>query len=259
MESLRLPTRIPMLRHMLLGSAMWLLGAMQFFGKRFRQGQLAWVHRFSGRLFLLTWVFGVGPTAMYLSLFVGTGEQNAQLIMSLFAVMSMDVTLFAYYFFWRALLVIRRKAHGHESVALHGQAMTAGFIWTMTILIQRPLQLVAIIFRYFLVSIASLLPQSALRDTLEFLSFAVLDHHVVLSLTTAVLGFLQLLAIDGPRTKWLQMILGFPAGSAHELFGSSVPGFLEKCFWRCRIPLLFAARAVVTGCFVADPNPMSAA
>ena len=157
-ESVRLSQGFFIRWHMFGGSAMWGLGGVQVALRRFRHGPLAWVHRLSGRAFLLLWGLLVGPTAFYLSLLVGVGEHRMQATMCGFAVAGMDTTVFAYYYFWRAYLVVRRRARGKESLALHGQAMRMGLTFTMLIIVQRPLQLFMISCRGLLVASSAALP-----------------------------------------------------------------------------------------------------
>eukprot|EP00441_Pelagodinium_beii_P000594 CAMPEP_0197684058 /NCGR_PEP_ID=MMETSP1338-20131121/98908_1 /TAXON_ID=43686 ORGANISM="Pelagodinium beii, Strain RCC1491" /NCGR_SAMPLE_ID=MMETSP1338 /ASSEMBLY_ACC=CAM_ASM_000754 /LENGTH=181 /DNA_ID=CAMNT_0043265719 /DNA_START=452 /DNA_END=997 /DNA_ORIENTATION=- len=166
-----------------------------------------------------------------------------------------DNTIWPYYYFWRAFLIIKRKAAGEESIKLHGQVMAAGFGMTTTLLLQRPLQMLVIAIRWLILSLASVLP-SFLQDVLEVIGYRILDHHIILSATTILWGVMFFIAVDGPRTKWVQTILGFPPGSAQEIFGSYQPSIPESAFWRCRYPIYIALRAIVTSCFTSDPNPM---
>eukprot|EP00930_Biecheleria_cincta_P039566 TRINITY_DN27192_c0_g1_i1.p1 TRINITY_DN27192_c0_g1~~TRINITY_DN27192_c0_g1_i1.p1 ORF type:complete len:357 (-),score=32.01 TRINITY_DN27192_c0_g1_i1:27-1097(-) len=257
-ESLRLDTAVPMWRHMLSGSLMWALGAFQCLGKSFRHGQLAWLHRMSGRLLLLLWFFIVGPTAAYLSLFCGTGPSNAHVSMTIFALVSMDTTLFAYYYFWRGLLVAYRRERGADSLALHGQAMQAALAWTMTILIQRPIQLCVIILRKSLLLLSAALPATWIGTsrTAESVALNVLDHHVGLSVTTAWFGCILLAMIDGPRSKLMMQAFPLDEVTAQELFGSTKAHFAELLFWRLRVPVYLLLRAMVTDVWTVDPNPV---
>jgi len=257
-ESMRLDTAVPMWRHMLGGTALWSLGFFQCTGKRFRRDEKAWIHRMSGRLYLFIWSFICGPTAAYLSLFCGTGPHNAQISMTVFAMVSLDTTLLAYYYMWRAFVVVKRRARGKDSVALHGQAMQAGMGLTMSILVQRPLQFLVIVLRKLLLLFAWSLPVffSWTKGGIEGFALYVLDHHVGLSVTTAAFGFYMLMIVDGPRSKMLCQAFPLDAAQAEELLGSSKPHFLELLFWRCRVPVYLILRALVTNAWTSDPNPV---
>mmetsp|Transcript_57853 Transcript_57853/g.102791 ORF Transcript_57853/g.102791 Transcript_57853/m.102791 type:complete len:364 (-) Transcript_57853:21-1112(-) len=257
-ESLRLDTGVPMLRHMLGGSLLWALGAFQCLGKRFRHGSLAWLHRTSGRIFLLLWLFVVGPTAAYLSLFCGIGPARAHVSMTFFAIISLDTTLFAYYYFWRAWLLIRRRK-GQE--ALHGQAMMAGLCFTMTILVQRPLQFLVIATRKILLLAAWASPDDWLwtKRNAEGIALNILDHHIGLAVTTAFFGIMLLLTLDGPRSKIMVTAFPLTESMALDLFGSERPHVLELIFWRLRVPFYLLLRALVTNGWASDPIELMAA
>jgi len=254
-ESLRLVrTGGPMRWHLFGGGIMWALGVMQFVLKAFRHGRWAWIHRSIGKLFLCVWAFVVGPSAAYLSLFCGVGPANAQLTMMGFSVVSLDTTMFANYFFWRAWLVARRRSAGSSSLALHGKAMGVGVFFTMTIIFQRPLQFLGILVRQTMLNVAWNLPPwcSWIRWIADALASSVLDHHVILSLTTLIYAFPPFL-VDGPRSSAVVWALGLQKGECAELFGSDVPSRCELLFWRLRVPFYVFLRAIVTRCWTADP------
>merc|ERR1712080_789193 len=105
------------------------------------------------------------------------------------SVVSLDTTVFAYYFFWRAWLVARRRANGSLIIDLHRKAMSAGTFMTFTILFQRPFQSIVIAFRKVLLLAAPAVPASWgwVQWVMEGVAVTLLDHNVVLSLTTVAL------------------------------------------------------------------------
>mmetsp|Transcript_40031 Transcript_40031/g.92890 ORF Transcript_40031/g.92890 Transcript_40031/m.92890 type:complete len:384 (+) Transcript_40031:46-1197(+) len=257
LESFHLRTGLPMTWHMCCGSAMWALGFVQIFCKRLRHGSLAWVHRISGRLCLLLWCFVVGPTAAYLSLYVSAGPSQAHIFMTLFALMGMDTTLFAYYYMWRALVIIRCRELGEDRLDVHGRAMRVGIGFTMLILFQRPMQFMVMAFRKTVVLLAALLPPlpaswGLLQAVLGGMGL-VLDHHVILSATTAFPMAGVLLIFDGPRSRAGHWLLGIKTGEETVLFGSAEPGRGELLFWRLRLVGYLLLRAVVTRGWAEDP------
>jgi len=189
-QSLHLATGYRMTWHMLTGSLLWFLGFVQISGTSLRNGKLAWVHRWSGRLCLIVWFGIVGPTAFYLSLFVGTGKINAQFTMAAFAVTGMDTSVLASYYMWRALVVAFRQKRGRTSLGLHGRAMRLGMMFTMLILFQRPVQFMMICCRYIVLTVLSLLPASwTLPQSLIFLKSwldLAADYNSILSFSTVV-------------------------------------------------------------------------
>eukprot|EP00419_Tripos_fusus_P052857 CAMPEP_0172808940 /NCGR_PEP_ID=MMETSP1075-20121228/7968_1 /TAXON_ID=2916 /ORGANISM="Ceratium fusus, Strain PA161109" /LENGTH=327 /DNA_ID=CAMNT_0013648133 /DNA_START=51 /DNA_END=1031 /DNA_ORIENTATION=+ len=201
-ESMRLVTTGRAMRwHMFSASAMWVLGAGQFLLKPFRRGRLAWVHRTTGLAFLLLWFLVAGPTAAYLSLFTGNGPRQAQTMMAIFSAVSLETTVWAYYCFWRAWQVARIRANGAASISLHNKLMACGIFFTMTILYQRPLQLIVIGLRRLLLLLVASLDETLTwtRWAIEKLALTVLDHNVGLSTTTFFFGWFQLYLLDGPR------------------------------------------------------------
>mmetsp|Transcript_96358 Transcript_96358/g.223431 ORF Transcript_96358/g.223431 Transcript_96358/m.223431 type:complete len:270 (-) Transcript_96358:64-873(-) len=259
--------------HMCCGSAMWALGFVQIFFKRLRQKPLAWVHRNSGRLCLVLWCSVVGPTAAFLSLNIGAGPAQAHFFMSLFALMGLDTTLCAYYYFWRAFVIVRLKDLGDARLDLHSRAMRVGLGFTMLILIQRPMQLVFIGIRKVLLSLASVMPASPVPPSWEVLHSFVwttsmfvgsvgsvcLDQHVILSATTAmplgVMLFAGLFVIDGPRSRAGHWLMSLKPGEETAMFGSLEPGWFELVFWRLRVPAYIVLRMVVTRGWTQDPLP----
>jgi len=255
-ESLRLAATGRAMRwHMLGAIAMWAVGASQFMLKPLRHGSLAWVHRGLGKVFLGLWALVAGPTAFYLSLFCGTGRIRAHFFMTLFAIISMDTTVYAYYYFWRAWLVARRRANGSASLVLHGKAMSAGIYFTMIILWQRPCQAVLIAVRGILLAAAEAMPAAWAwpRWGLETVTLAVLDHNMNLAVTTVVIGIPSLL-LDGPRSRLVRSAFNLEAAQYEELFGSLEPGRAEMLFWRLRLPAYLLLRAVVTRAWTRDPD-----
>ena len=77
-ESLREGQAAAIRWHIATATPMWTLGFCQIFLKRLRHGQWAWVHRASGRIMLLLWFFGAGPTAAYLGLFCASKPAKVQ-------------------------------------------------------------------------------------------------------------------------------------------------------------------------------------
>jgi len=257
-QSLSLSTGVAMTWHMCCGSVMWFLGFVQVFCGELRKGRLAWIHRASGRLLLVLWFIVVGPTAAYLSLYVGIGRARAQIIMTAFAITGVDTTLFASYYFWRGLLVARRQIRGKESFGLHGRAMRTGLLFTMLILFQRPLQFWVILFRYLILTAVSFAPSSpwelpASLAWLRGLAIMASDHNVILSLTTVFPAGLMLLLIDGPRSKIGHAIVGLKEGEEEEMFGSQLPSTIELTAWRLRVPVYLFARMLVTSGWTQDP------
>lgn len=254
-ESLKLAvTGRAMTWHMCGASGMWALGAAQFLLKPLRHGRLACVHRFLGRAYLALWCSVVGPTAMYLSLYVGTGPIDAQLAMTAFSVVSLDTALFAYYFFWRGWCIARNRVNGAKSFDLHRKAMSSGIVFTMTILFQRPFQSLVIGLRGLLLHIASILPASWAwaQWASQGVALTLLDHNIGLAWTTCMFG-ISISLIDGPRSWIVRLALGLDEDGACELYGSSEPRWVEVMFWRLRVPLYLALRAIVTRAWTIDP------
>lgn len=246
-ESFKLDTVSWSKVHMVSGATMWILAGFQFVGKPFRQGQLAWIHRTAGRLLISLWFFIVGPTAIYLSVRVGIGQGRNQFIMTLFTWVSLDTAFYAYYLYWRGMWIARYKVNGAASIQLHKKCMELGTAMTMTILAQRPLQFGVICFRGVLLVLAQPLP-----SFVSWLIASVLDHNVILSLTTCFFGCALLGCIDGPRSGFAQKHL-FSLEEAWELFGTAKPGTLELWCWRLRPLITLVLRGIVTQGWTVDP------
>jgi len=241
--------------HMCTGSAMWALAFVQIFFSRFRKGEIAWIHRWCGRVMLFLWFLICGPTAAYLSLYCSPGPNNLQVIMSMFAVVSLDTTVFATYYFWRGWLVAVRRKRGLDSMALHGRAMRLGLTFTMLILWQRPVQFLVIVLRKMLLA-ATLLVYPSWAQDLE----SGLSHHAILSLTTALpFGTFFIVFLDGPRSLWATKTVLMEKGDAEEFFGSAHPSVAEILFWRTRFLIYILMRGYVTSGWTADPLLAAAA
>ncbi|CAE8728480.1 unnamed protein product, partial [Polarella glacialis] len=240
----------PMRWHMLSGSAMWGLGFVQVVMRRWRQGPLAWVHRFCGRAFLLLWFVVVGPTAAFLGLFCGTGRLRSHFAMSLASIVYLDTTLNASWYFWAGWSVGRKRLRGSDSLKLHGKAMLTGLMFTMVIIQQRPTQFVVIWLRkWLLLMVGIILPVSWTEGVASFF-----DHHLILSITTVFpYGFVVPLMLDGPRSRLGVWAMRLTADDEVELFGRREPFTAELFFWRARVPLFVVLRAVVTDCWTRDP------
>lgn len=237
--------------HMFAGAVMWGLCCFQVLGKKFRHGPLAILHRMSGRIMLLLWFFIVGPSAAYLSLIVGIGKQNLHFFMTLFALAGMDAVVIASYYFFRALLLIRRGG----SKDLHGRGMKVGMTFTMLITFQRPLQFFLIVIRKGIVLIAELMTLLLGTSAAEDFVTAVLDHHGILSVSTVIGGgWFLFIILDGPWSTVMYWLAGLEDGEDEELLGSKQPSFLELVFWRTRLPLYLVLRAWVTEGFSIDPE-----
>jgi len=264
-ESFHLPTGTKMTWHALSGTVMWTLAMVQICFRRLRIGPLAWVHRSSGKLMLILWFLVCGPTAAYLSLFVGVGKANAQLIMTAFTVAGLETTLFASYYFWRGLVVARHRINGAASLTLHGKSMRTGTIFTMVILYQRPLQFIVITIREVcLIAVAALpspwgfLPASwvYLRQLGFSVATVAFDHNVILSVTTIFPSAMLCLFVDGPggqSCRWLNgLLMDLSEVEEQELFGGK-PSLHETLAWRLRVPFYLILRGVVTRGFSEDP------
>uniref|UniRef100_A0A7S1WRA7 Uncharacterized protein n=1 Tax=Alexandrium catenella TaxID=2925 RepID=A0A7S1WRA7_ALECA len=257
-ESLRLTTGTSMTWHVFSGSALWSLAFVQIFLRQLRRGPLAWVHRASGRLYLLLWCFIVGPTSAYLSLVVGLGRAHAHFFMAMFALTGIDTTVFAYYYFWRALVVVRYRTNGEDSRDLHGRAMRTGSKFTMLILWQRSVQFLVIALRWLILSLLRVLSlptlwagavaagwiPAFLRVLVEGVVALPFDHNVILSYTTVVPAAVMLGWVDGPRSSVLCWAMSLKESEVEALFGSREPGRFEKWAWRLRVPLYVALRVV---------------
>lgn len=254
--SLREPQGFKTLCHVLGGSAMWVLGFVQIIFRRWRKGPLAWIHRFGGKLFLFLWFGIVAPTATYLALNISVGRTKAQIMMTLAAMVTLDTTLFASYYFWRAWVVARRRLRGAESLALHGRAMRVGLLFTMIQLTQRPLQLVLILVRCSLLVAASLMPLSwlTMRWMLEEFVARCLDHHVVLAFTLILpYGILLMVLLDGPWSGIAQFLMELQPCDLEDFYGRSRPSKVELYLWRLRMPLYAVFRAFITHGWREDP------
>ncbi|CAK0818814.1 unnamed protein product [Prorocentrum cordatum] len=153
-------------------------------------------------------------------------------------------------FFWRGLLVIRRRTSA-DSVELHRKAMSAGMFFTMTILWQRPLQAVAFIGlrRAMLRAAAALQLEWPRRVALRLL-----DHHVGLAVSTAIIGVPSML-LDGPRSWLARSMLDLSEEQVEELYGSREPGTMEVLLWRLRLPVYLVLRALITDFWTSNPDP----
>merc|ERR1712129_204394 len=172
-----------------------------------------------------------------------------------FAVASTDTALWAYYFFIRGLLIARRRKHGKQSFVLHSHAMTLGILFTMTILFQRPFQFGVICFRWLLEAIVPTLPVGPARETVYWLATSLLDHNIVLSITTLVLSVHLLVMLDGPWSGAVMRLLRLNYTDEEKvvLYGSTAPTDWELLFWRCRLPLCLMYRAYITDRWTSDP------
>lgn len=248
--------------HMCAGSAMWSLAFVQIFLTRLRKGELAWVHRWCGRIMLILWFLICGPTAAHLSLYCSPGPYNLQVTMSMFSVVSLDTTVFASYYLWRGWLVALRRKRGVDSIILHGRAMRLGVLFTMLILWQRPIQLVVITLRKVLLA-----AMRQVHPSWEFwhvavkgLESTVLSHHAILSYTTAIpFGIFFVMMFDGPRSLVACKLLLLGKDDVEELFGSPHPSYAELLFWRLRTPVYILIRGCVTSMWTADPLLTAAA
>merc|ERR1712060_291498 len=85
---------------------------------------------------------------------------------------------------------------------------------------------------------------------LDTFIFYVLDHNVILALTTVfpTQGLLPLL-VDGPRSGLGYYFVSLKDGEEEELFGSRAPGVMEKVLWRSRYLIYIALRGWVTNCW----------
>jgi len=232
---------------MVTGAIFWGLCFVQTFLQVLRKGELAWIHRRCGQGVLILWFVSVGPTAAYLSLYCSPGP--SQVAMAGFSIISLETTLYASYFLWRGWLVALRKKRGADSLALHGKAMRVGIILSMSILWQRPVQFAVICVRKVLLV---MLPY--VSDAVADVTANVLDHHVILSLTTCFpYAFLFTCMLDGPRSIFVVKVMGLNNLEYEELFGSPYPCLPELLFWLCRVPFLVGLRWYVTSGWTADP------
>lgn len=169
---------------------------------------------------------------------------------------SLDTTVFASYYLWRGWLVAYRRKRGADSLALHGKAIRAGLLCTMTIINQRAAQFVVIAMRKIFLTLLIALPATwpFVHSIGNAISAIILDHNVILSLTTVFpYGWFFLALVDGPRSVGACKVLALAEDDFEDLFGSRSPSTVECLFWRCRVPVYLVLRAVVTSGWTADP------
>jgi len=256
-ESIREVQGLSIRWHMATGAIFWGLCFIQIFLKWLRKGELAWIHRRCGQAALIFWFLVVGPTAAYLSLYCSPGPHGKQLAMAGFSFISLDTTLYASYFLWRGWLVALRRKRGADSLTLHGKAMRIGVVISMSILWQRPVQLAVICVRKLLLLMVPYLPH-AVASTVFGIATHVLDHHVILSVTTVFpYAFASMFMLDGPRSIWVIKMMDLNNADCEELFGSLQPCLLENALWRCHVPFFIGLRWYVTSGWTVDPLPQA--
>mmetsp|Transcript_89228 Transcript_89228/g.186481 ORF Transcript_89228/g.186481 Transcript_89228/m.186481 type:complete len:384 (-) Transcript_89228:13-1164(-) len=255
-ESLRLSTGVPMTWHMMSGCIFWTLGGIQVLAKPLRHGRFVPIHRLLGVTTTFLWFFVCGPTAFWLSLHVGLGKAQSQFFMTMFAIAGMDTTIWAYYYMIRGWICIRKRRRGPDSVYLHGRLMRMGISMTMLILFQRPLQFLGICLRWVVLGCVSLLPSSSAKEYLQWFFEIVLDHNILLAITTMHPQTLLIAIMDGPRSEVGMVLIGVAHDSYEEIidaFGNASPKWYEKAFWRFRYLAFLALRCYVTRGFGQDP------
>lgn len=244
--------------HVWAAMVMWLLGAVQALGKGLRRSRPK-LHRALGVVFLLDWALIVGPTALYLSLYI----QGDSMFGTLSAMVLCDVTLLSYYFFWRAWRVARERVRGAKSLQLHGNLMGMGMLGTMSQLPQRLFMLIILFIRK---SISESLLYFHCDRAAAGLRYWVTDQFAF-GLSMVLGGAIVLFAVDGPRTEYMNK--GCLPREKYPLregmFGETVEDELEmypydvtkpsvRWKWRTRLFVYFVARGVVTSFWSEQPT-----
>merc|ERR1711948_30423 len=113
----------------------------------------------------------------------------------------------------------------------------------------RPFQLLLIGVKHLLRFIAGSIPATWVTCIwiLDSVTVGVLDHNVILALTTVfpTQGLLPLL-LDGPRSSFGYHLLSLKDGDQEEMFGSTIPSSIETILWRFRYVFYIGLRAIVT-------------
>ena len=244
--------------HVWAAMIMWLLGAVQTLGKGLRRSRPK-LHRTLGAIFLLDWALIVGPTALYLSLYI----QGDSMFGTLSAMILCDVTLLSYYFFWRAWRVARERVRGARSLQLHGNLMGMGMLGTMSQLPQRIFMLLILLSRK---SITDSMLYFHCDKAAAGLSYWVTDQFAF-GLSMVLGGAIVLFAVDGPRTEHMNKgclprekyplrdgMYGESVEDELEMYNYDVTKSSVRWRWRMRLAVYFVARGVVTSFWNAQPT-----
>eukprot|EP00933_Yihiella_yeosuensis_P027516 TRINITY_DN2140_c1_g1_i1.p1 TRINITY_DN2140_c1_g1~~TRINITY_DN2140_c1_g1_i1.p1 ORF type:complete len:355 (+),score=30.64 TRINITY_DN2140_c1_g1_i1:29-1066(+) len=191
--------------HVWASVAMWCMGAVQVFGENLRKSAAtAWIHRLTGRLFLLLFFIIVFPTSLYLTAF-----QRIDYLAPAVGAVLLDTGFCTAYFLYRGWRVARLRL-SQKSLTLHGRLMQCGIVMSMSILPQRLLQL--------------------------YLSIQLQNHPQVnysaSILVTSILFVLFGHFKEGPRGGIWMTCIGLE--NAEEAFGSARPSMVEVWFWKLR-------------------------
>merc|ERR1711879_563170 len=89
----------------------------------------------------------------------------------------------------------------------------------------------------------------------EGVATTLLDHNVILSITTLLWAFPPMI-VDGPFSRnatFVMDLAGLDEASYTALHGSKQPSVVHLLLWRFRVPIYLVLRAAVTQGFSEDP------